>query len=378
MQEFLSHINDALDNNELFKLTLSKPKSKSSQLKNIFIRPISLGNEAAWNATLRFQTNDKTQNFDSDKLPEAIESYLQESFYNADLFLSNKKVTLLQSKKGKSKVLVNNESHNIEIEAHNHQKNRLIPESTSYLKDLGISSSNGKVFGHAQDKFKQINKFVELLTNLIKGDTSISSIYDMGCGKGYLTFALHDHLTNNLDATLKTTGVEIREDLVQKCNDISRKYQMDGLSFELGSIEEYNIDKTDIVIALHACDIATDMAIAKGIEAQAKYIVVTPCCHKQIRKAMRKTDSKMNAILKFGILKERQAEMVTDTIRALLLESQGYEVNVFEFISSEHTGKNVMLTARKTSKPNSKAIEKVNELKQEFGIEFHYLETLLN
>jgi len=219
---------------------------------------------------------------------------------------------------------------------------------------------------------------VELLSNLIKGDTAISSILDMGSGKGYLTFSLHDYLSKQLNTEINTKGIEIREDLVQKCNAIARKHQMKGLSFQLGNIEDFEVKKAHVVIALHACDIATDMAIAKGIKAQAKYIVVAPCCHKQIRKAMQKSDSKLNPLLKYGILKERQAEMITDTIRSLLLESQGYEVNVFEFISSEHTGKNIMLTAKKINRNDGSALEKVKDLKNEFGIDHHYLEKLLN
>ena len=378
MEDFLIQLQLALDNDELFKLTLSKPRSKRSQLRNIFIRPIMLSDEIVWNATLRYQTNDQTKNYTSAELVTSLESFLKDSFFYADLFFIDKKVTLLQSKKGNSKILTSKENHTIEIEEHDHIKWRFIPESTPYLHNLGISSSNGKVYGHAQDKFKQINKFIELLSNLIKDDSSISSILDMGSGKGYLTFALHDYLSKKLNTKLKTTGIEIREDLIQKCNTIAEKNNMDGLSFQLGSIEDVEVAQSDIVIALHACDIATDMAIAKGIEAQAKYIVVAPCCHKQIRKAMKKTETKLNSVLKYGILKERQAEMITDTIRALLLETQGYDVNVFEFISSEHTGKNIMLTAKKTGQKNDTALHKINDLKQEFGIEYHYLEKLLN
>lgn len=377
MEEFLSSIQNALDNNVMFKLTLSKPRIKSDSLRNVFIRPILLNDVVNWNATLRFQTNDKTKNYDSEFLIETIKTFLGESFYNADLFFSNQKITLLQSKKGKFKILKSNENHDVAVEAHDHQKQRLIPESASYLKDLGISSTNGKVYGHAQDKFKQINKFVELVSNLIKDDSSISSIYDMGCGKGYLTFALHDFLTQKSNPNMNTIGVEIREDLVHKCNDIATKNRLEGLSFIQGSIDDFEIKASDVVIALHACDIATDMAIAKGLEAQAEYIVVAPCCHKQIRKAMNATDTVLKPLLNFGILKERQAEMITDAIRALILESKGYEVNVFEFISSEHTGKNVMLTARKTGKKSKEALQKVEALKHEFGIDYHYLEKLV-
>lgn len=378
MQTFLKHIIDALDNERLFKVTLSKPKSKSDQIKNIFFRPISLGGKTSWNATYHYLTNDKTKNIESDALVNVMKDLLEHTFYNADMFQQDKKITLLQSKKGKSKVIQKMENHPIEIESHNHKKKRLISQDSPFLIDLGISSSGGHVFGHAQDKFKQINKFVELVTNLIKGDTTVNSIFDMGSGKGYLTFALHSYLVQNYNNDLKTVGVEIREDLVNKCNAIARKNEFKGLSFELGSIDEFNIGTTDIVIALHACDIATDMAIAKGVESNAKYIVVAPCCHKQIRNEMQNTGSIMDSILQYGILKERQAEMITDTIRALLLESKGYEVKVFEFISSEHTGKNVMLTAKKRSKANTTALEKVAALKSEFGIKSHFLEKLLS
>jgi SAM-dependent methyltransferase len=377
MQEFMDHISEAIDGKVPFKLTLSKPKRTQSPFRNVFIRPIRLDDTVTWTATLRYLSNDKTQNYDTDALKNALITFLKESFYNADLFLPEKKITLLQSKKGKSKVLVTKEIHDVQIEQHDHQKHRLIPESVPYLHDLGISSSNGKVFGHAQDKYKQINKFVEILSNLTKADASLSSIYDMGSGKGYLTFALHDYLTQTSSPELITKGIEIREDLVQKCQAIVQKNSIKGLFFQQGSISDYKLEEADIVIALHACDIATDMAIAQGLAARAKYIVVAPCCHKQIRKAMNKTNSKLNPVLKHGILKERLAEMITDSIRALVLESKGYEVQIFEFISSEHTGKNVMLTARKTNNINPEALQKIEDLKQEFGIEFHYLEKLL-
>ncbi|MDF1698252.1 MAG: SAM-dependent methyltransferase [Saprospiraceae bacterium] len=377
MEEFLSQIQNAIDSKALFKITFSKPKEKKGQLRNIFLRPIELGGEIKWKAVLRYQTNDQTQVYPTDSLVETIKSHLENTFQNVDLLLADKKITLLQSKKGKINVLVKSEKHVIEIEPHDHQKKRLIPESTPFLRDLGVSSQNGKVFGHAQDKYKQINRYVELLSQLIKNDESIQNVYDMGSGKGYLTFALHNYLFKKSTLQVQTTGIELRADLVEKCNSIAHKNQLEGLSFELGSIDSYSIPKADLVIALHACDIATDMAIAKGLEANAKYIVVAPCCHKQIRKAMQKTNTSMNPLLHHGILKERMAEMVTDTIRALILESKGYEVKVFEFISSEHTGKNIMLTAKKTSIPKDIAIEKIQSLKAEFGIQTHYLEKLV-
>jgi len=376
MEDFISHIHRLLQEGSLFKLTLSKPRDKHNELRNIFLRPISLGDQLVWNATFRYTTNDKTQNLTSESLSSKVEQWLTQEFFNADLILPSQKTTLLQSKKGKSTILTTKEKHEIQLESHNRKKRRLIAETEPFLKDLGISSSNGRVFGHAQDKYKQINKFVELIAALLKNDQALHTIYDMGSGKGYLTFALHHYLTQRHE-DVSTLGVELRNDLVQKCNAAAQKNGFGNLSFVQGSIADFTIKKADMVIALHACDIATDMAIAQGIHSDAKYIVVAPCCHKQIRKAMTKTNTNLNPLLQFGILKERQAEMITDTIRALLLESKGYEVNVFEFISSEHTGKNIMLTAKKTDKKSNAVLQKVAAIKEEFGIDEHYLEKLI-
>jgi hypothetical protein len=175
------------------------------------------------------------------------------------------------------------------------------------------------------------------------------------------------------------TGVEFREELVTVCNDIARKANFDNLAFIKGTIEKTELEHIDILIALHACDTATDEAIYRGIKSEAALIVCAPCCHKQIRKAMNVTNELQN-ITKFGILKERQAEIITDTLRAMLLEAYGYKTNVFEFISVEHTPKNLMIIGRKVSDSNPKKQEIMNNIaaiKQIFGIEKHYLETLL-
>ena len=375
MREFLTHLQGVLSDEQPLRLTLSKPRDKRDNLKNVFVRPIRIKESILWQITVRTQTQDKSQNVEAKGLMDEVESYLTHTFYNADLFLSEQKISLIQSKKGRFKVLVNNEKHKVAIESHDHQKHRLIAADTPFLQDLGITSSHGKVYGHAQNKYKQINKFAELISNLLREDQSIRNIYDMGSGKGYLTFALHDMLVKK-GMDVRTTGVEIRKDLVEKCSHIAKKHGLNGLSFSLGSIDEFEVEDADVVIALHACDIATDMAIAKGLNADAKYIVVAPCCHKQVRKAMSNTDTALSPLLRHGILKERQAVMITDTIRALILESRGYEVNVFEFIALEHTGKNVMITARKTGKSKPESMEKIERLKEEFGIEYHYLERL--
>jgi hypothetical protein len=178
-----------------------------------------------------------------------------------------------------------------------------------------------------------------------------------------------------MDLGVSMTGIELRSNLVEFCNDLANKSEYHQLEFLSKDIHDYHPEKINMLIALHACDIATDIAIAKGIQADAEIIVVAPCCHKQVRKAM-KHENELSAVLKHGILEERQAELITDGIRALLLEAHGYQTKVFEFISTEHTSKNLMITAVK-SQPKEGALAQVKAIKEQFGIEFHYLEKLL-
>jgi SAM-dependent methyltransferase len=203
-------------------------------------------------------------------------------------------------------------------------------------------------------------------------------VVDMGAGKGYLTFALYDYLAQQQKWAVQVTGVEVRTDLIKQCNQIAASVGFSGLHFEEGYIQDYSLPDTDILIALHACDTATDDAIAKGVAAGAQLIVCAPCCHKQIRKAIKGSDV-LHSVLEHGILKERQAEIVTDTIRALLLESKGYKTRVFEFISTEHTGKNLMIVGQKHHRKVDLDFyrKEIEKLKKAFGIEEHYLERLL-
>ena len=203
-------------------------------------------------------------------------------------------------------------------------------------------------------------------------------IADMGAGKGYLTFALYELLTQRLHLDVDIKGVEIRPDLVLKINEIIKSSGLKGLEFVESSIEAFQPEKLDVLIALHACDTATDDAIAKGIRAGAELIVCAPCCHKQIRQEMERS-GKVDAITRYGIFMERQAVMITDTIRALMMEYYGYKTQVMEFIEMEHTPKNVLLVGRKTDKtPDRLMISKaIGDLKRQYGIQKHYLETIL-
>jgi len=240
------------------------------------------------------------------------------------------------------------------------------------------------VHANQQDKWRQIDKYLETIEHLLQQHPlqEDARIADMGSGKGYLTFALYDFLTKRQGMKPRITGIELRQHLVDFCNKTARENGFEGLHFVATNIREYHPARLDMLIALHACDTATDLALASGIHEKAAIIVAAPCCHKQVRRDMH-TQNEMAPLLQHGILEERQAEILTDGIRALLLEAEGYKTQVFEFISTEHTPKNVMITAVKTAKtpPASRrkaALEKVEALKKGFGLKEHYMESLLN
>jgi hypothetical protein len=301
---------------------------------------------------------------------------------NAVLFTVNEDVTLLVSSKGKATVQTKKvqecREQNLD---HDKQKNRLINPSNPWWYQLGLTTREGKITADMQHKFKQIYKYAEIVESLVKPMKFEGTVHiaDMGAGKGYLTFALHELLTQRMNLDVDIKGVEIRPDLVLKINEIIKSSGLKGLEFVESSIEAYRPEKLDVLIALHACNTATDDAIASGIRSGAKLIVCAPCCHKQIRQEMEHSGV-TDAITRYGIFMERQAVMITDTIRALMMEYYGYKTQVMEFIEMEHTPKNVLLVGRKTDKTVDKqaVYDEINDLKQRFGIKKHYLETVLN
>lgn len=377
-RKFTDQIDQLVQSGVNFKITFSKQRHQNTDIVNVYLKPAVIKNQVQYSLTYRFRTKDEVKNYSSGQISGVIDDLLGNMFFNAVLFKEDVEVTLLQSKKGKSSLITKKVNKEIIIDTqHDHQKSRLIPEKQTWLQALGLAGKDGKILDKSQDKYRQINKYIEIIDHLIKDFPSdqIISIADMGSGKGYLTFALYDHLANNKKMRCKMTGYEMREEMVTLCYNIAIKEGMVGLTFHQKNIEDANVTGMDMVIALHACDIATDMAIAKGIQAGAKYIVVSPCCHKQVRSNM-KHDNVLTPILKNGILEERQAEILTDGIRALIMEAHGYRTQVFEFISTEHTSKNLMITGVKST-PDPLALKKVEDLKQYFGLTYHYLEKLL-
>lgn len=370
---------NSVERDDFVKFTLSKPLRKSEELQNVYIRLIYIKNQPTYSFTYRYKTRDEVKNYNFEEAKKHISELLENQFRAATFFCLQEDLMVFVSKKKliSFKTVPATFSHK-PPEVHDRPKEKKV-ETAPYLVELGIMTASGDLIPKMADKYRQINKFLEIVEAQIKETTLPQSLHivDMGCGKGYLTFALYDYLKNKgLDVSV--VGIELRQHLVDFCNGITQKCNYTGLNFVAQPIEEFDNDKIDILIALHACDVATDYAIAKGIQAKAQLIIVAPCCHKQLRQQT-KNLTQSNILMEYGIYKERMFEMITDTLRSLIMQRNQYQTKIFEFISGEHTAKNIMLVGiRDTKKPNIDLINhKIQALKTEFQIEYQELERLV-
>lgn len=395
IEQFISVLEKSLSLQQFVKISLGNYKGSEDGLKQLLIRTVLIKREPKLAFTFRYKTRDIVKNFSEEEAVKLISEYLQTGFKIATLFTTKRDLIFEELNNGKI-VLRETEASTKAVPTahHDQEKSRLIkPDSKPYLTELKITDAEGKVFKNAQDKFRQINHYIEILSSLIKElpEGTIKKVADMGAGKGYLTFALYDYLHSVLKLDAEIVGVEYRQDLVDLCNAVADKSNFDQLSFVKGTIEDFDAENVNLLIALHACDTATDDAIFKGIKANSELIVVAPCCHKQIRREMEQNKAKndVSFLTKYGIFLERQAEMVTDGIRALILEYFGYKTKVFEFISDAHTPKNVLVVGVKSKDKGAKSkderaknkeeiLQKIKASKAYFGIGYHHLEKLLD
>lgn len=381
--KFISLLNESLDKNNFVRLVLVNRRDKSSTLKSASAKVISIKKGLRLSFVLRHETKDITENYTFAECGAKVEALLLNDFTQADLFTltANHYISIARNGEVKLRTTPPTETEKPTL-SHDKEKVRLITaENKAYLNRLGITTADGKVKMDMQDKYRQINKYVEIIEGVLKSVEleETFSVADMGAGKGYLTFALYDYLVNVLHKAPSMVGVELRKELVDKCNTIAKESGFTGLSFAEGTIMDATLPKMDMLIALHACDTATDDAIFRGMQAKAKVIVCAPCCHKQIRKQLNPTGN-LHKITQFGILKERQAELLTDGLRALIMEAYGYKTNVFEFIATEHTPKNVLIVGikeREVTTPDPKILEQIADVKRVYGIAYHQLEKLL-
>lgn len=383
--DFYQLLADSLAKNSLIKLLLSKYRGADKSLQRITIRPISLQNEPMLSFVYQHQTNHITKNLSYDEGLASIKLLLGSDFKSAHLATALAEVQLEISKKGKVQISTHNVKQTVAAPLeHDREKKRFVDIERPFLTQLGVTDSQHNLIPAMSRKWKQINKFIEVFSQALeasphKNDQPIN-VVDFGSGKGYLTFAIHDYLRHSLHNDAQVTGVELRQALADLCNETAATLDHQGLSFVCGDVRTHAPKQTDVMIALHACDIATDYAIHYGIRANADIIMCSPCCHKQIRPQMHSPEL-FKPMLQYGVHMGQQAEMVTDSLRALFLEANGYATKVFEFISLEHTNKNKMILAVKKPQHNQKdsaaILAQITDIKAYYGIKEHCLETLL-
>jgi SAM-dependent methyltransferase len=381
IDKFIDEIASSLKQETFIKLTLGNYKGPDEHLQKIQVRLIDTKKGRRLYFLYRSDTRDTAKNHPYDEGTMLIRQLLENGFSSGHLFTSEQD---LQLDIGKKSARLNAAKPTLRKRpiTHDREKMRLVNREAFYLTALGITNDEGRVRDRAQDKWRQINKFVEILTSLIAKSTLADRkrlrVVDMGSGKGYLTFATYDYFKNVRDIDVSVTGIEMRDDLVERCNETARASDFDGLSFSHGGIADAGLEDTDVLIALHACNTATDDAIYAGIRANASIIIAAPCCHQELRPQI-SAPSMLRDVLKHGIMLERTAEFVTDALRSLLLERSGYSVKLLDFVPIEHTPKNLMIvgTRNQTRARRDEIDREIAELMEFYSIKEQRLASLL-
>lgn len=361
LQEFLEKQFD--ENLMLAVLSGQRSKEKEAPSK-VRIRQIELKGSVCYQASSTVGTKVLHSNYSREEVIAYVEQSLQEGgFSQLQVQGRCKDGSILVSKKGKVTVKVKEHQAKepVQILAHNRVKQYILKEGTPvpFLVDLGVMNKEvmnkeGKIHRPAYDKFKQINRFLEFIEDILPALSRERevTILDFGCGKSYLTFAMYYYLKELKKYDVHIIGLDLMEDVIRKCNGLAEKYGYEKLHFLCGDIAEYEgVQKVDMVVTLHACDKATDYALAKAVEWDAQVILSVPCCQHELNDQIQ--NKLLSPVLKYGLLKERMSALLTDGIRAELLESKGYSTQILEFIDMEHTPKNLLIRAVKTGRSRS-------------------------
>lgn len=345
--------------NKISKAVISKPASKQSEFKKITVNLMPKFYQIAkYTEKQVFH-----ENITADKIAERCFEIMDGSFQQLNAWSDEKEAYITVSKKGKvfykEKKLSSSVTCPAKVE-HNRKKQYLLPEGEIIepLVDMGIFTKEGKVVQSMYDKYKQINRFIEIIDDSIRQqDYKKLNIIDFGCGKYYLTFIVYYYLTEikKIDATI--IGLDLKKDVIEKCNKAAQKYGYQNLRFELGDINGYKCPfDVDMVITLHACDTATDFALYNAINWNAKMIFSVPCCQHELNSQI-ETDN-LSILTRYGIIQERFSALLTDSIRGNLLEYCGYKTQLLEFIDFAHTPKNILIRATLKQNPTKASKEK--------------------
>ncbi len=384
IENFVSEIANSIKSGTFVKLSLANYKGSEPHLQKILIRLVETKKGLRLYFLYRSETRDVAKNYDFDLGLGLIAAAFDDGFRNGHLFTTAGDLQLDISNKGKTRLnRAKPAFRQTPPLGHDREKAALVDAGSFYLKALGITDDSGRIKDKQQDKWRQINKFVEVMSGLYNKtdlrEKQSLTIVDMGCGKGYLTFAAYDYFKNTLGLNVTVSGIDIKSELVDLCNGIAKACDFDGLSFVIGKIDDFDIGMVDILIALHACNTATDDALFKGVAAKASLILAAPCCHQEIRPQI-KPPPMLKDVLKHGVMLERCAEFLTDGLRSLLLERSGYSTKLFEFVSTDHTPKNNMLAATRLGQPRSpeQFQRQIDEIKELYGIQYQRLDSLLD
>ncbi len=350
---------------KIVKGVVSNPLS-SATYRRINILAVVLGEKACFSAVKLTEKQSFCENLTENELLTLLES-VAKHYRQFDFWSKDRHFCVKISKKGKATLLVQKGGATAE-ESHNRQKNYILNEAIPPLIDLGIFTKEGKIVNSMYDKYKQINRFTEIVSDVV-GDKKKMTVLDFGCGKSYLTFILYHYLVNIKGIDAEIIGLDLKQDVIEKCNALAKKYGYKNLRFETGDIGTYKFTgKADMVITLHACDTATDFALYNAIRWSCGTILSVPCCQHELNSQL-KTET-FEILSRYGIIKERFSALATDAIRGNLLTAQGYSVQLMEFVDLTHSPKNILIRAQKAlipQKTRDKARQEAEKLMEEFN-----------
>lgn len=378
MDQVLNVIKKMIDDDFLISGVLSSLKNKELDFRRVDIKPVEIKNLIYYQFTYDCKPKVLHKNLPAQEALEEIERLLRDVFKQGIFFTSEADYQVFISKKKKASLLKKKASKNRVDISHNRKKRYILEDGQpiDFLIRLGVMSDKGRVLAKKYDKFKQINRFLEMVQDVIPSlnkDKAIS-IIDFGCGKSYLTFALYYYLVKLLGYDVKIIGLDLKMDVINFCNEVAEDLAYTGLKFLHGDIKDYeNFNDVDMVVTLHACDNATDAALVKAINWNSKIILSVPCCQHEFYDKIK--SPVLEPMLKHGIIREKLSSLVTDSLRANVLEILGYQVQLLEFIDMEHTPKNILIRAIKTGKAfNPNALREYKEFKEFWNLRDIYIE----
>ncbi|WP_422485360.1 class I SAM-dependent methyltransferase [Gudongella sp. DL1XJH-153] len=367
---------------KLSKAVLSNRRTRDDSLASkVIVSPVTIKDRIMYQFESHIDNKALHENLEKEEALDRLLELIQNDFRQAVMKTSIGEYQILTSKKGKQKIIGNMDNISKVVSSHNRKKQYVISEGepVDFLIHLGVMDGKGKVFKQKYNKFRQINKFLELVDASMEplmGQDEIR-IIDFGCGKSYLTFALHHYLVKIKNKKVKITGLDLKQDVIDLCNRTTEELNYEGLQFICGDIKDHSSgEDIDMVVTLHACDTATDVALEKAVRWGAKVILSVPCCQHELYDKIK--NNNLSAMLKHGIIRERLSSLVTDSIRGSVLEILGYQVQLLEFIDMEHTPKNIMIRAiKKHPIFREEKVKEYRELKETWGLEDIFIENAM-